>query len=1124
MQLQDREILNKYLLSLFGVEKFVSSDPGDYKTLRRAAQPDLTDDGFDEEGKSYILQNLLMVNLDIEDELFNKLETYDSNIKEYVEHISENRDNVIDLKYFQYFAVLFTEIFLDRYFNSKEKLLIDINEFVDKENKKIKKDKRKYSYFEEDDLNKLAYYMATGSGKTLIMHINFLQFLKYNKTKLDNIILITPNERLTKQHIEEFKISNIDVDHLNNMGGGLIGDKDIYVIEIHKLKENKTGEGESVEISTLEGNNLVFVDEGHKGMQGAEWKSNREALARDGFLFEYSATFGQAIGDRIDRSEKVKNEYPRYNEQVALLGLDKEVRDKVFNINKNNTYINMSKYQLDKKLENMDISDYKKSQIKQFHVNLLEEYSKAVIFDYSYRYFYHDGYGKDYNILNLKDSQLKEYNFRYMLANLLSFYEQKKYYVENKKAIKKYNLENPLLVFVGDTVLAPSGSMAKIDNKSVSDIEFVIKFIKDLFDNKEEIIKNIENILNKKSGFEDENDRDIFDDKFRYLKSKNIAARKIYNEILELIFNTSNITGELELYNIQGGDGEIGLKLKGSKDYFGLINIGNSSKLIDKFEEDNYRVKEDEFSDSLFTDLNDTTSKVNLLIGSKKFTEGWNSYRVSNIGILNLGRSRGSQIIQLFGRGVRIKGLNGSLKRSEAFNDVFHPDYINILETLNIFGIRADYMEEFRKYLEEEGIEDKDDKEIILPIKENNEFLNKSLYTIKIKKDANFVEEELIELKINNNISIEVDLRPKTEIVSSFDADVEFKEDSQYDYYYFNQEQLELMDWNEIYLDLVRYKKKKNYKNLLIKKEKLKEILDNKNYKVYCEEDTLKMNKFADLEELQDIVKKILKKYVTKFYKTCHKHYQDEKLIYETLTREDPNFQDYVIKLDRKKYNLIDEVEDLIQEEKEIFYSRDFNNNDHFNNIYFDRHLFQPLLCKTGEIKTTPQGLEDSEEVFINLLKEYLESDEAKEIIKDKEIFLLRNLTRSKGVCFMDDVDRYYPDFMLWIKDDQKQYLSFIDPKGIHNLGEIREHPKVQLANTIKEQESKIAANSAAKEDMILNSYIMSYSDFESSKKHYNLSRDEFNKLNILFIDDKSLNKYNSKPIDKLFKSMLGFN
>ena len=37
--------------------------------------------------------------------------------------------------------------------------------------------------------------MATGSGKTLIMHLNYLQFLHYGGAEeLDNIILITPNE------------------------------------------------------------------------------------------------------------------------------------------------------------------------------------------------------------------------------------------------------------------------------------------------------------------------------------------------------------------------------------------------------------------------------------------------------------------------------------------------------------------------------------------------------------------------------------------------------------------------------------------------------------------------------------------------------------------------------------------------------------------------------------------------------------------------------------------------------------------------------------------------------------------------------------------------------------------
>ncbi len=74
---------------------------------------------------------------------------------------------------------------------------------------------------------------------------------------------------------------------------------------------------------------------------------------------------------------------------------------------------------------------------------------------------------------------------------------------------------------------------------------------------------------------------------------------------------------------------------------------------------------EDEFSESFFEQINNKDSDINILIGSKKFTEGWNSYRVSSIGLLNIGRNAGSQIIQIFGRGVRLRGLEGLLKRSE---------------------------------------------------------------------------------------------------------------------------------------------------------------------------------------------------------------------------------------------------------------------------------------------------------------------------------------------------------------------------------------------------------------------------------------------------------------------------
>jgi hypothetical protein len=39
------------------------------------------------------------------------------------------------------------------------------------------------------------------------------------------------------------------------------------------------------------------------------------------------------------------------------------------------------------------------------------------------------------------------------------------------------------------------------------------------------------------------------------------------------------------------------------------------------------------------------------------------------------------------------------------------PKHIGVLETLSIFGIRADYMAQFRDFLEEEGLPINDDRD-----------------------------------------------------------------------------------------------------------------------------------------------------------------------------------------------------------------------------------------------------------------------------------------------------------------------------------------------------------------------------------------------------------------------------
>ncbi len=134
---------------------------------------------------------------------------------------------------------------------------------------------------------------------------------------------------------------------------------------------------------------------------------------------------------------------------------------------------------------------------------------------------------------------------------------------------------------------------------------------------------------------------------------------------------------------------------------------------------------------------------MHLLIGSKKFTEGWSSWRVSTMGLMNVGKGEGAQI-QLFGRGVRLKDFDLSLKRSgktQLSKGVERPKHIGVLETLGILGIHANYMAQFRDFLDEEGLPKNDDRiELLLPVIKN--LGTQKLKTIRLKKTISGVSTE----------------------------------------------------------------------------------------------------------------------------------------------------------------------------------------------------------------------------------------------------------------------------------------------------------------------------------------------------------------------------------------------
>ena len=400
-------VLNQWLLSLFKVNRFEELA----EHLRNEAL-----EGLDENNIHYFHHALTAQFLNLTQLPAELLLEYDQNIVTHTQRLNERRitrgEESIVWKYFQYLTLLFSEIYLDRYFRDPKALLVELNVQVVAYNA-AKPEADRVAEFDEaaeawPQLNKLAFWMATGSGKTLLMHANILQYQhalteRGRRRELNRILLLTPNEGLSQQHLREFEAAGIDAELFNKEGRGLFGGRVVEILEVTRLRDEMGDR--TIAVEAFEGNNLVLVDEGHRGASSGKegaWMRFRNALCEKGFSFEYSATFGQAV--------------------------------------KGNP-------------------------------KLTELYAKSTLCDYSYRYFYGDGFGKDYQILNLDQGTQQNHLELYLVACLLSFFQQQRLYREQGGAFRPFNIEKPLWIFVGGRVVKGLAS------RDASDIVEILQFL-----------------------------------------------------------------------------------------------------------------------------------------------------------------------------------------------------------------------------------------------------------------------------------------------------------------------------------------------------------------------------------------------------------------------------------------------------------------------------------------------------------------------------------------------------------------------------------------------------------------------------------------------------------------------
>ncbi|GAA7248112.1 DEAD/DEAH box helicase family protein [Helicobacter pylori] len=453
----------------------------------------------------------------------------------------------------------------------------------------------------ENFINRLAFYMATGSGKTIVI-IKLVELLSVamgmGLIPKKNIMFFSANENLIKQFEKEIEKYNrgkdfpkqIDFKNLKSITHRDFhrAPKDSFIkqITLFYYRADLMNDEESKE-NLLNykdywdnGENYVILDEAHKGNKS---ESKRQAifslLSLKGFLFNFSATF-------TEESDLITSVYNLSVGEWVKLGYGKE-----------------------------------SVLLKKNNLNAFKDL-------------------KDLNDLNDREKEIA------LLKALLLLGMQKRYKTEG------YFYDPLMLVFTHSV------------NVKNSDAEIFFKTLARVIENDDgnDFIKAKEDLLEELKDleflFSANKDKDYKVKVFKEgLKSMDFKGLK------EEVFYASN--GHIEVIINPKNNQEIAFKLNTSDKVFCLIRIGDITEWIcEKLKSVKVVSKNLSFKEESYFSQIDKSS-INILVGSRTFETGWDSTRPSVILFLNIGLDDDAKklVKQSFGRGVRIESVKNQRQR-----------------------------------------------------------------------------------------------------------------------------------------------------------------------------------------------------------------------------------------------------------------------------------------------------------------------------------------------------------------------------------------------------------------------------------------------------------------------------
>ena len=469
------------------------------------------------------------------------------------------------------------------------------------------------NWLREYQINRASFWMATGSGKTIVMIklIEILHLLQESgKIEKKPIMLLVPNDKILNQFKQ--RIQDYNQYHSTTMRISELREYESNILDLYPNEINLF----------LGRSNLLDVEEN--------------------------------VGKKSDAKRLNYRNFLHPNGWYILL--DEAHRGDGYSIHKE--YINQLARGLGSERIEYEDDEKKRGFIFNFSATFSDKLDlQTCAFNYNLEKFNEDGYGKNIAILDeklrFKENENNEEKINRVIESFIIFGAIKK---SKKILFEKYSFQsskpllyhNPLMISVSDEVNTPKAGIKLY-------FEALLRVMGTKVENFESIKSQmLEKLKSQKTYFSSENLSSEF---------LEILRQITLDEIRESVFHSREIS-TCEACRIKGNAKELVFKSKNADKPFLLLNIGDTKKWEKDYIASLGIELSEDLSQSFFENINDKDSPINIMMGSQVFKEGWDSNRVNFINFINIGSAEAKKyVLQTIGRGVRIEPYKNMRKR-----------------------------------------------------------------------------------------------------------------------------------------------------------------------------------------------------------------------------------------------------------------------------------------------------------------------------------------------------------------------------------------------------------------------------------------------------------------------------